>query len=254
MTKQKKKVFPSWIIKSSAILTVIVLSLAVCLFAFDRVVNYFNKSKMFNVKSIMIDPALQFIQHRDLEHLHGKNIFKLDLQREEQTLLMKYPQISELKVERRYPNQIHLAAKKRNKLAQFEHHNRFLVIDDEGIILSSSEKKDDDVPLLEGARLRLASATPGEKINNPEVMAGLEIIRAFTDNTTLSSYKILRVDVDQVSKILLYLDNDVNAILDDQKINYKMQVLGIVLTQGNLNPKEVNYIDLRFNEPIIGKK
>lgn len=254
MPKRKKRIFPSWIIKSFIIVVIIVTSLAACLFLFDQVVRYFNESEKFSVRTIVIDPALQFIQRRDLVRLQGKNIFQVDLQEVEQSLLMKYPQISELRVEKKFPNQIHLLAKKRKQLAQFEHNNKYLVLDDEGVVLSESDSKDKDLPSIGGAKIKTDPITPGVKLNNVEIVAGLKIIKSFNENTTLSSYKILNMDVDQLSRIFLHLDRDIKAIIDDQRINYKIKVLGIVLTQGNLNLKEVNYIDLRFKEPIIGKK
>ncbi|MGE0269186.1 MAG: cell division protein FtsQ/DivIB [Candidatus Omnitrophota bacterium] len=254
MPKRKKKIFPSWIIKSSVIVVIIIAALAACLFLFDRTASYFNESERFSVQTIVIDPTLQFIQRRDLVRLQGKNIFQIDLQDVEQGLLMKYPQISELRVEKKFPNQIHLLAKKRKRLAQFEHNNKYLVLDDEGVILSESENKDNELPSIGGPKIKIDSINPGGKVNNVEIMAGLKIIKSFNENTTLSSYKIMNMDVDQLSRILLHLDRDIKAIIDDQRINYKIKVLGIVLTQGNLNLKEVNYIDLRFKEPIIGKK
>jgi len=254
MPKRKKKIFPSWTIKASIFVVIIIASLAGCIFLFDLAARYFNESPRFAVKSIVIDPTLQFIQRKDLVRLQGKNIFHVDLQDVEQSLLFKYPQISELRVEKRYPDQIHLVAKKRIKLAQFEHNNKFLVLDDEGVILSESDSKDNDLPSIGAAQLKIESINPGTKIKNPEVMTGLSIIKSFNENTTLSSYKIMNMEVDQLSSIFLHLDKDIKAIIDDQKINYKIKVLGIVLTQGNLNLKEVKYIDLRFKEPIIGKK
>lgn len=233
---------------------VIIASLASCLFLFDQTARYFNESSTFAVKTIVIDPALQFIQRRDLVRLQGRNIFQVDLQDIEQSLLIKYPQISELRVEKRYPDQIHLVAKKRKSLAQFEHNNKFLVLDDEGVILAESDTKDNNLPSIGAAALKINTVNPGARIENPEVMTGLKIIKSFNENATLASYKIMDMEVDQLSSIFLHLDKDIKAIIDDQKINYKLKVLGIVLTQGNLNLKEVKYIDLRFKEPIIGKK
>jgi hypothetical protein len=42
--------------------------------------------------------------------------------------------------------------------------------------------------------------------------------------------------------------------LDREKIAQRIKVLGVVLSQGNLDMDHVKYVDLRFKEPIIGKK
>ena len=37
-------------------------------------------------------------------------------------------------------------------------------------------------------------------------------------------------------------------------IDYKTKILSVILSQGKIDIKSIKYIDLRFKEPIIGKK
>ncbi len=251
--KKRKNIWPQ-IFKIAIILFIISASFLLGVFLYKGVSDYLLDSRRFAVKKIVIDPTLQFIQKDDLMNLRGKNIFQVNLNSVERTLLTKYPEISELKVEKRFPDQIHLVAKKRVRLAQFLFKDSFLVLDDEGVVLDKSDKADKDLPAIEGLKLANPSINLGARLKGAELKAALKIIRAFRENATLSSYQVLRLEVGQLSKIFLHLDKDVKAIIDDQKINYKVKVLGVVLTQGNLDLNEVNYIDLRFKEPIIGKK
>ncbi|MCK5081648.1 MAG: cell division protein FtsQ, partial [Candidatus Omnitrophica bacterium] len=61
-------------------------------------------------------------------------------------------------------------------------------------------------------------------------------------------------NVENLSKIQFTLSNGLVIILDRNNIDRRIKVLGVVLSQGKLDMKQVKYVDLRFKEPIIGKK
>ena len=50
------------------------------------------------------------------------------------------------------------------------------------------------------------------------------------------------------------LSNGLVVILDSTKITQKVKIVGLILAQGKVKPKDAKYIDLRFKEPIVGKK
>lgn len=254
MARKKKRSLSPLIIKAFLILIVIVAAFGIGLLCYVEGGDMLLESRRFAVKTIVIDPSLKFIQHRDLNVMQGKSIFEVDLQDMEQKLMLKYPEISELRVERKFPDQIHLVAKKRVQLAQLPHESSFLVLDDEGVVMAKSERKNKELPSIEGFKIPRGPVQLGNRIRYNQVKTALDIVRSFNANTSLSSYRIDNLDVDQTSKILVYLDKDIKAILDDQRVDRKINVLGFVLTQGNLDLREVNYIDLRFKDPIIGKK
>lgn len=235
-------------------LIVIAGAFGIGLFFYEEGGDWLLRSNRFTVKTIVIDPSLKFIQHRDLNVIQGQSIFEVDLQEMENRLTLKYPEISELRVERVFPNRIHLVAKKRLQLAQLPYRRSFLVLDDEGVVLAKNERRHKQLPSIEGFKIPRGPVELGARIRHARIKTALDIISTFNANTALSSYRIDNLDVDQSSKILIYLDKDIKAILDDQRVGRKINVLGFVLTQGNLDLSEVNYIDLRFKDPIIGKK
>ena len=254
MARRKRKNIWPLIIKSGFIVLIIGASFALGVFLYKSASNYLLESNRFKVKAIVIDPTLQFIHKSDLMRLKGRNIFKVELDEIERSLLRKYPEISELKVEKKFPDQIHLVAKKRVRMAQFLLGEEYLILDEKGVVLEKSDKEDKDLPAIEGLKLANPRINLGARLKGDELRAALKIIMSFRENPTLSSYQISQVEVGQLSKIFLHLNKNIKAIIDDRKIPYKIKVLGVVLTQGNLDLKEVKYIDLRFKEPIIGKK
>lgn len=254
MPRKKKRNLSPLIVKIFLVLVVMTAAFGIGLFCYVEGGERLMNSSRFTVKKIVIDPSLKFINHADLSVLQGRSIFDVDIDDVERRLMLKYPEISELKVERKFPDQIHLLAKKRLQLAQLPFRKDFLVVDDEGVVLARSERRDKDLPYIDGFKIPRGPVELGSRIQHARLKTALNIISSFNENTALSSYRIDNLDVDQASKIMLYLDRDIKAILDDQRVDRKINVLGFVLTQGNLDLKEVNYIDLRFKDPIIGKK
>ena len=50
------------------------------------------------------------------------------------------------------------------------------------------------------------------------------------------------------------LSSDLNIMIDKDGVNRKLKLLPLVLSQNKIDVKEIKYIDLRFQEPLIGKK
>ncbi|MCK5012399.1 MAG: cell division protein FtsQ/DivIB [Candidatus Omnitrophica bacterium] len=218
------------------------------------VIYLFENTKYFKIQSITIDPSLQFINKRDLRNLKGKNIFEIDLKAIQRRLSYKYPQASELKVMKRFPNRIAVVAKQRHPLAQVQIKDRIATLDEEGVVLSSGGQARKDLPLIVGVRGDSRKLVRGLPFKGADIQTALKITNLFQANKSLSSYSIDRINVENLSKIYFTLSNDLEVILDRNNTSQRIKVLGVVLSQGKLDMKHVKYIDLRFKEPIIGKK
>ena len=254
MPRRKKRKTPAALIKN-IISVAICLAVLVGLFFFGKfLVSTAKDSDYFRVKSIIIDPELQFINKRDLSFLKGKNIFEVDLKNAQKKIMFKYPQVMHLKIIRELPNQLHLEAKKRQPALQAIFNKRVVTVDNKGVVLSTTTGKNKKLAFVEGFKGVSRDIMVGEAIKGDRMSSTLKIIRIFGDNKNLKEYSIDRIDVDNLSKITVYLEEGFNVILDRSSLNEKISMLGVVLTQGQIDMKTVKYLDLRFKEPIIGKK
>jgi len=213
-----------------------------------------KSSDYFNVQSVMIDPALEFINKRDLRYIIGRNIFEVDLNLVRQKLSHKYPQASQLRVNRHYPNQISIIAKQRLPFVQVPLAQRVAVLDDESVLLSVESKTDNSVPMVIGATINSSKLVLGLPLEGTGIRLALSVVRLFKDNKDLKHHAISELNISNPSKILFSLDNGLQVIIDQDDIAQKIRVLSVVLAQDALDFKDIKYIDLRFKEPIIGKK
>jgi len=195
-----------------------------------------QKSDYFRIQSVVIDPSLQFINKRDLKSLMGKNIFTVDLKATQRKLSYKYPQASQLKVMKRFPNRIGVVAKQRLPFAQVQMKNRTVILDQEGVVLSAQEERDKDIPVVIGTKSNDQKLVWGLPLRGSDIQMALKIAKLFEANSSLSSYAILEINVENFSKIYFTLSNHLQIIVDRDKIAQKIRVLGFVLSQGKPLP------------------
>jgi len=220
------------------------------------IVTFAKNSSYFKVRTIFIDPALHFIDKRDVSGLKGKCIFEIDLEKTQKTLQFKYPQVSQLKVVKRFPDQILVVAKKRLPYVRTILQNRTLTLDDEGVVLSHGKrpKPESNLPLILGLASRRQNFSLGYPLKGKDIDVALKILKTFDTNRSLSGWRVSKINVGTLSKIQIFLSNGLSVIIDQDKIEHRIKVLAVFLSQGQLDIKDTRYIDLRFKEPVIGKK
>jgi cell division septal protein FtsQ len=251
MARKKKSKTQPFIIKF-ILITLLVAGIG---FGISRGVIYiFGNTQYFTIQSITIDPSLQFINKRDLRNLKGKNIFEIDLVAIQRRLSHKYPQASELKVMKRFPNRIAVVAKERHPFAQIQIKENKVTLDEDGVVLSTEGEAGKELPIVFGVKRDNQKLVRGMPVSGADIQIALKIASLFQANKNLSSYSITTMNVENLSKIYFTLSNDLEVILDRNNTSQRIKVLGVVLSQGKLDLKHVKYIDLRFKEPIIGKK
>lgn len=216
--------------------------------------KFLRTSSYFKIKTVRVDPSLQFINEQDLKKMIGGNIFDADLKMMQSKLKRKYPQVESLKIIKRFPNEIHVTAKKREPLAQIVLNNIYFTLNDRAMVVAKANKQDKDFPIIEGVDVASKDLSLGQYVRGKNVLVALNFIQELTHNMYLTDYKILQIDISNLSKIDLELKNGIHIYFEVQKMEKKVDVLGLVLSQGKLDLQEVKYIDMRFKEPIMGKK
>ena len=218
-----------------------------------------KNSELFRIKSIkVVDPSMQFIKSSRMINLKGRNIFAVDLNTLAARLQTEYPEIAEIRLLKRFPDQILIATKKRFPFALAQVKGKTVIIDSQGIILSPSAINPAEYPLVLGVAAEKLLVSPGIQLKGEDITTALNIIKTFRMNKYLSIYKILRIDVSNLSQIEFNLTESLKVIMDQSNVPERIQLLSLMLSpQTKLQLDEVDYIDLRFQEPIthfIGKK
>ena len=222
--------------------------------AYDRAIFLLRNSDYFTIKNILVHPSLRFIESDKMLYVKGKNLFEVDLKKIQNQLQLQYPYVSHLRVIRRLPDQIFIMARERAPFAQMKVGGKNVVVDEEGSVVLTTEIPAAALPWIAGISPPKVRLTIGSVIKNREVQIALGIIKTFYTNRDLLRYQILKIDVSNLSEINFFITDDLKIIMGQEAVNYKLTILGLLLSQAKAELGDVKYIDLRFKEPILGKK
>ncbi|MFH0753158.1 MAG: hypothetical protein V2A70_01165 [Candidatus Omnitrophota bacterium] len=216
---------------------------------------FLRSSALFVVRDISLAESLQPLEVQELLKLKGQNIFDVDLARVEAKIRLKYPQLSGLRVMRRFPDQLYVTAIRRDPFAWVVLDNRNWVIDRNGFFMGAPFKDQAALTVIRG--LKNQHAVAGARVSDDHVKTGLDIIAFFNQDGRLPGIVLSSVRVDDPARISCDLEKDgavFQVIMDQEHLLQRLKTLADVLTRGGVDLEQVKYIELRFGEPVIGQK
>jgi cell division septal protein FtsQ len=241
-------------IAACAVLIVLFICLA-ALTGFLRDCDYFKiKDVIFSGNS-----------SADLAYLRGTGIFSLNLEKESQYLLERYPAYSVVKLVRVLPNRIFVEFKKRKPIA-FVKLNRYYCLDEQAVLFDvPQDAQEADLPLILGFESRIFGPSPGSRYNIAELMLALNIIKEAGLNAALRGFKIKVINVANGNSASFFLSlpdasqteqpasaaQGLEVKLGPTDIKFKIGILAGLLGQSANELSNIKYIDLRFKEPVI---
>jgi len=212
--------------------------------------EFLTTSALFEVRDVMIDKSIQFIDLRVLKQLKGSNIFKVDINKLGSQIAQEYPYISQLRVVRQLPDRIMILAKKREPLMQIYFKGKFLLVDKESVALYYSAQAV-SLPQIHGIPLEKNRVVLGVHIRSKELDKAVEILNMFQLAPNLKRWKLTNMEVGNLSKIDITTLENMHVILDQEDTKDKIELLQMLIAGNKIDLNKVRYIDLRFKEPVI---
>jgi cell division septal protein FtsQ len=218
--------------------------------SYVNAVEFLTSSPLFEVKDVMIDRSIQFIDLRALRDLKGTNIFKVDIKKLDRQINRRYPYIAQLRVVRQLPDRILILAKKRDPLMQIYYRKKYLLLDTQGVALYYVLAPA-DLPQIYGLPLKTDWLFLGATIQGPQLTKAVDILNMFKQSPFLRRWKIHSVQAGNLSKIDLLVGENMHVILDQEDTQDKIELLQMLISSNKIDLNKVRYIDLRFKEPVI---
>ena len=239
--------------------TIAVIRLIVFLFIgsilfwiYSRTVDFLTNADIFDIKEVMVDQSISFIDTQPLVALKGQNIFSVDLEKIHQHISNRYPQISQLRITRQFPDTVKVLAKKRDVLLQIQTGNKFLIVDTEGVTMFYTA-----VPLayprVHGIPLQGHKVTLGTVSSIKELSFAVRLLTLLKSHPHTSRLKVISLDAGNLSKLELMVMPNIKIIIDQEDLPQKVDMLELLLQNGKINWNNVKYVDIRFKEPIINE-
>jgi cell division septal protein FtsQ len=251
------------VLVAKVILAVILISLALTLY------QRLKRFECFRVADVTVRHGVNVAQEeKNFVYLKGRNIFDLDLDKEARYVAYYYPSYQKIRITRFFPANLVVDFLKREPLAVIRS-SRVFYIDENLILFELPEGAAEvELPVITGVDKHVSGAKYGSKCGSAAVGSALSIIRQMRENKVLKGYKIKKLDMsgaDNAATIFL-----VNGPLGDytktgfvapvqllevklgwEETRNKLALLATLLAQVKNNIYNIEYIDLRFKEPVI---
>jgi len=242
-----------WFIPLAKWLILTVFTVAAVFYLTRMTVRFMKRAPLFRVDEVVMDPGLHMIDRGALEKFQGRSIFEVDIAALQKTLQARYPQVDRIRVLRRFPNELIIMAEPREPFAVVQTGDQAMIVDRQGVVLSLSADEPPPLPRIRGVDALVAPAL-GQPIHRKDLAVGLSIISSVAGRDRWNLTDIKDIDVGNMSMIPLNFNNGLQVIMDQDQVPHKVRQLDIVLNQLQLDLKDVNYVDLRFKEPVLGTK
>lgn len=213
-------------------------------------VDFLTSSPLFEVKDVLIDRSIQFIDMRSLRDLKGRNIFRVNVDQVGRQISERYPYIAQLKVVRQLPDRIWVLAQKREPLFQVIYKKKYLLFDTNGVALYYMLQPA-NLPVVSGIPLERDWLFVGRHGENLQLDKTVDILNSFKQLPNLKQWRVHSIQAGNLSKIDLAIGENMHVILDQDDTQDKIELLQMLAASNKIKLNEVKYIDLRFKEPVI---
>ena len=234
-----------------------VLSLATLGILFGTVVAYAVNSSTFRLEQVRIlnigtlTPEQSF---RFSELRRGENLIQLDLVNVQQVIKRNHPEFKEVKVRRVLPNRVEILLKRRTPVAQIAYSHYVQVDKDLVILPGSSPAPFRNLPVIEGAPLPRRGFAVGATISDPATQKALRLMEEIRRSNLLRKHALTKIDIADARNVTLVVDNAIEIRIGNSHFVERLKILDQTLKTQPLDPARVKYIDLRFDDVVVGMR
>ncbi len=228
------------------LISIIIIIFLGILFIIGFCLKFLKTADCFKIKEIIFKGE----SVAEVSYLRGENIFNIDVARESQYLAQHYPNYRQIRLVRVLPNRIFIDFIKRNPLAVIKLY-RYFYVDKDAVIFDAAEQlEDQDLPIILGLETKIFGPKKGSRYNIKELSVALDIIMELKSNRLLRGYKIKKINVANLNNASFTIE-ELEIKLDAYNIKEKVAILAGLLNQEKNGLNNINYIDLRFKDPVI---
>ncbi len=233
------------------------LSLTTLGMLFGGVVAYAVNSPTFELRSVKIlnmgtltpEQAFKFSELNP-----GENLIHLNLVNVQQVIKRNHPEFKEVRVRRVLPDRVEILLKRRTPVAQAAF-SRYVQIDKDLVVLpGSSTTPFRNLLVIDGAGLPKSGLFVGITLNDPATQKAMWLMEAVKRSGILKKRMLTKIDIGDPKNFSLYLDGTVEIKIGNNHFIERLKILGQTLKTLDLDAAKIRYIDLRFDDVVIGPR
>jgi len=178
-------------------------------------------------------------------------LLTVDLVEAEQRIRKSHPEYKDVKVHRVLPNAVLIDLKKRLPFARVRLDQTYW-IDPTGVVLPPGEERDKDYPLILGVPKPRGRITVGSRIRYRTLDQAIQLLSDIQAQETLQDHALTQLDISDKRDFVLQIDKRIDIHMGFRNWAEKLNKLAEAVESLEIHPDKVRYIDLRFDDIIIG--
>ncbi|NOX97601.1 MAG: FtsQ-type POTRA domain-containing protein [Nitrospirae bacterium] len=243
--KRKKKEKAKRFLRGVGKLSLVFLVIAGVAIAGKKGEEFLFTSPYFRISTVNF-VGFNSVEKKTLEKLAniepGKNIFRIDLGGVKRRL-QSHPQVKEVFVSRQFPRTLEIRVEERKAIAFVKNEGKIYSVDKEGFIISEASLSR-NLPLITG--LDWEGMKVGEQIKAGKFIWALEILEI----SPSLDLPISEIVLEGQSPVILI--RGVKVFLgEEKKRGEELKRLKAILNDLKKRKERAEYIDLRFNNPVV---
>ena len=235
------------------------LILGIIVFVASFLVRQITNSDCFQIQRVKIKGDSGWLEE-SVGFLLKRSLLYADLSKAERVLRNEHPEIETIVLSKLWPDTVYIRFSLKIPLAALE--GRQLLIDRKGFLLDGRKYADavTGLPLIYGlSRNDIRGA--GRLYPDNKLLSAVRIIELFSRLENSGNYKLIKVDVSRMPESEIFIQKKcrqgdclIKVNVGENSYPEKLKIFQIFLKKADFDWSNVNYIDLRFKEPIVGLK
>lgn len=233
------------------------LSLMLVAALFGGVVAYAMHSPTFQLEEVRVLNVGTLTQAQAFDFCElrrGENLITLDLVSVQQVIKRKHPEFKEVKVRRVLPNRIEVVLKRRTPISQVAF-SRYVQIDKDLVILpGSSVTPFKNLTIIDGAPLPKEGLYVGVTIRDAVTKKAIKLSEIIKQSQILRKHALSKIDIGDPKNIVVVVDEDIEIRIGSDHFIERLKILDQTLKNIELDRSKISYVDLRFDDVVIGPR
>ncbi len=229
--------------------TIGVLLGGVVAYAVNSTTFQLQEVKILNIGTLTPDQSFKFSELQ-----RGENLLQLDLVNVQQVIKRNHPEFKEVRVRRVLPNRVEILLKRRTPVAQVLF-SRYIQVDKDLVMLPGSATSPfRNLTVIEGSSVPRAGLTVGVTLEDDSTRQALRLMEILRQSNILRKHALTKIDITDPKNIILFVDGVIEIRMGGNHFIERLKILDQTLRTVELNASKISYIDLRFDDIVVGPK
>jgi cell division septal protein FtsQ len=183
----------------------------------------------------------------------GENILNFDASSAGDYLLAENPELRSIQIIKNFPDRLLLKVAPRVPIAQVGDWS-FNLIDNEGVILTQARSAiAEGLPIITGAGWRRGRKV-GHQDSSLRMQRGLALLKAARDTGFLDEHILTKVDISDHRNLAFFIEDGLEIKIGHSDFSGRLDELEKTLDTMVVDKDQIRYIDLRFEDVVLGTK